>query len=73
MEYPKKIMRIKELKQMGFAEKLLLNAYRIPGQRFAMKENFLKPNSPIIFDTDEFEKWRLKNLETENRIIAGRR
>lgn len=73
MEYPKKIMRIKELRKMGFTEKFLLNAYRIPGQRFAMKENFLKQNSPIIFDTDEFEKWRLKNLETENRIIAGRR
>ena len=65
MEYPKKVMRIKELRQMGFTEKFLLNAYRTPGQRFAMKENFLKQNSPIIFDTDE--------LETENRIIAGRR
>lgn len=73
MEYPKKLMTITELKKLGFAERFLREAYRLPGQRFAMKQNMLKVKSPIVFDTDEFEKWRMKNLIAENRIIAGRK
>lgn len=72
MEYPKQVMTIRELCKMGFTKEFLMNAYRQPGQRFAMKENFLKKTSTIIFDTAEFEKWRLKNLVTENKMIAGR-
>lgn len=72
MEYPKKMMKISELTKLGYTKGFLMDAYRQPGQRFAMKENFLKKTSTIIFDTAEFEKWRLKNLVTENKMIAGR-
>lgn len=72
MEYPKKIMKISELTKLGYTKEFLMNAYRVPGQRFAMKENMLKSNSVIIFDTEEFEKWRMKNLAAENKVIAGR-
>ena len=72
MEYPKQVMTIRELCKMGFIKEFLMNAYRQPGQRYAMKENFLKKTSMIIFDTVEFEKWRLKNLASENKVIAER-
>lgn len=72
MEYPKKIMKISELTKLGYTKDFLMSAYRVPGQRFAMKENMLKSNSVIIFDTEEFEKWRMKKLAAENKVIAGR-
>lgn len=72
MEYPKKMMKISELTKLGYTKGFLMDVYRIPGQRFAMKKNMLKSNSVIMFDTNEFEKWRLKNLVTENKMIAGR-
>ena len=31
--------------------------------------NPMKKNSPIIFDTEEFEKWRLRQIETESRTM----
>lgn len=39
MEYPKAIMRRKELVEMGFPYELLDRAYRAPGQKFAQKIN----------------------------------
>lgn len=65
MEYPKPVMRMSELKKMGFPEEYLLRAYRTRGQVFAFKSCPEKSNSPIYFDTVEFNKWHLKN--------AGRR
>lgn len=61
MTYPKPIMRMTELEKMGFPREYLLRAYRTKNQNFARKINGTKPNSPIIFDTEEFDKWRIRN------------
>ena len=69
MEYPKKNMRRTELLKMGFPEELLDRAYREKGQTFAYKISPTKKNSPIMFDTVEFERWRLKQIAIENRAM----
>lgn len=56
MEYPRPVMRLTALMEMGFPEDMLLNAYRTKGQTFAQKMTPGKKKSPIIFDTAEFEK-----------------
>ena len=48
MEYPKQIMKMSELKNMGFPIPLLMEAYRDPKQTFATKVDPSKPNSTII-------------------------
>ena len=73
MEYPKPIMRKTELMAIfGFPEEFLDRAYRQRGQTFAQKLNPTKRNSPIIFDTVGFEKWRMSQLQMENKAICGR-
>lgn len=73
MEYPKKIMRKTELMAIfGFPEEFLDRAYRQRGQTFAQKLNPTKRNSPIIFDTVGFEKWRMKQLKMENKVVCSR-
>lgn len=57
MEYPAKVMKIKELKEIGWPEKYLQQIYNTPGQKCAWKMNNAV-NSPILFDTDELEKFR---------------
>lgn len=57
MEYPAKVMRIKELIAIGWPEEYLLQIFRTPGQKCAWKMNN-SVNSPILFDTDELEKFR---------------
>jgi hypothetical protein len=65
VEYPKPIMKISELKKMGFPEEYLMCAYRNRNQRFASKLNPTKKNSPIIFDTAGFEAWRIKDIKAQ--------
>ena len=71
MEYPKPIMKMSELKEMGFPEEFLNVAYLSKGQQFAQKINPFKKNSPIMFDTAEFEKWRMNQLKTANMALRG--
>ena len=54
MEYPKQIMKMSELKNMGFPIPLLMEAYRDPKQNFATKIDPSKPNSKIIFDAASY-------------------
>ena len=63
MEFPKQIMKISELKNMGFPIPLLMEAYRDPKQNFATKIDPAKPNSKIIFDTVGFDKWIAKRIK----------
>ena len=56
MEYPKPVMKISELKKMGFAEQWLLSVYYIT-KGIAWKTGYA-PNSPILFDTEALEKYR---------------
>ncbi len=57
MQYPKPVMRLSELKKMGFPEEWLMAAYRRHNQNFAWKMS-PKRNSPILFDVDGLEKYR---------------
>lgn len=65
VEYPKPVMKMSELKKMGFPEEYLLYAYRSKNQRFASKTNPTKKNSTIIFDTSGFETWRINDIKTQ--------
>lgn len=58
MDYKKPVMRLTELEKMGFARSFLLSAYRRKGQAFAWKMSPAS-NSPILFDTEKFESWRI--------------
>lgn len=69
MEYPSKVMKISELIKMGFTREMLMNAYRVKGQNFAWKMNPGRKTSKIMFDTTEFEKWRMKQLKAENAAL----
>ena len=69
MVYPKPFMRLQELCRMGLSKEFLFEAYRSKGQTFAQKINPLKSNSPIVFDTEGFEKWRINRCKAENAGI----
>jgi len=60
MNYPKAVMKATELEEMGFPREYLDYAFRFKGQQFAWKMNPTKPNSTIVFDTEEFDKWRMR-------------
>lgn len=59
MDYEKRVMKLTELEKVGFSRSFLLKAYRRKGQSYAWKMS-PAPNSPIVFDTEAFEKWRLR-------------
>ena len=67
MKYPKKIMNRKELIALGFTEAYLMRAYATPGQSFAWRENPLNKHSPIMFDTEGLEKWRIEDCKMQER------
>ena len=59
MNYPKKVMTIKELKVLGYPEEWLRAIYRSRHQKIAWKMGGEdKSKSTILFDTDELEKYR---------------
>lgn len=58
MRYPKPVMRLSELKEMGFPEKWLLMVFRMQGNRSIAWKKGMAENSPILFDTEELEKYR---------------
>ena len=71
MEYPKKVMRMTELVKMGFPEETLRKATMEKGQTFAWKNNPKARNSPLMFDTTEFEKWRQRQAKTTTQALRG--
>lgn len=73
MEFPKKIMKMSELKNMGFPIPLLMEAYRDPRQDFATKIDPARPNSTIIFDTGGFDKWITKRIKIQTAEFASQR
>ena len=73
MEYPRKIMKLSELKSLGFPQPLLMEAYRDPKQDFATKVNPAKANSTIVFDTVGFDKWWNKRIKLQTAEFAGQR
>lgn len=73
MEYPKQIMKMSELKSLGFPQPLLMEAYRDPKQDFATKVNPAKANSTIVFDTVGFDKWWNKRIKLQTAEFASQR
>lgn len=73
MDYPKKIMKMSELKSLGFPQPLLMEAYRDPKQDFATKVDPSKSNSTIIFDTVGFDKWIAKRIKMQTAEFADQR
>lgn len=67
MDYPKPVMKATELEKMGFPRGFLISAYRRKGQTYAWKMNPTKINSPIVFDTEAFEKWRIRMMGGKDR------
>lgn len=62
--YPKPIMKMSELRQMGFSEEYLLRVFRTYNQKVAWKASN-KVNSVILFDTEELEKLRRRHCEMQ--------
>ena len=56
MKYPKPVMKKNELVVLGFPEEWLLMVYRTT-KNIAWKMGH-KNNSPILFDTEELDKYR---------------
>lgn len=73
MEFPKQIMKMSELKSLGFPQPLLMEAYRDPRQDFATKIDPTKPNSKIIFDTVGLDKWITKRIKIQTAEFASQR
>ena len=57
MTYPKPVMTLQELKDMGFPEKWLLKLYRTNNKGLAWKAGKHK-NNKILFDVEKLEKIR---------------
>lgn len=72
MDYPKQVMKMSELKGMGFPEEYLMDAYRDQKQTFAWKMDMTKKNSPIVFDTSGLEEYRLKQIKLEREAMKHR-
>lgn len=73
MKYPKKVMNRKELISMGFSESYLMRAFSTPNQTFAWRDNPSNRTSPIMFDTDGFEEWRIKDCQMQEKARKTRK
>lgn len=59
MNYPKPIMKLSELRKMGFDEAWLLYIYNKRSDlKIAWKGGNGKGNSPIMYDTEGLERFR---------------
>ena len=67
MEFPRKIMKISELCEMGFPKEMLMEIFRNPRQNFARKMNPLRRNSLIIFETDGLNKWLNEDIKLQGK------
>ncbi len=67
MQYPKKIMKLSELVELGYSATDLRALYRTPGQKIAYKMDPHKRNSHLVFDTEELEKYRLSRARASQR------
>ena len=62
MTYPKPVMKAGEMAELfGMSSQTFADMLHLPGQKFAWKMSAAK-NSPVLFDTEEFEKWRKRQI-----------
>lgn len=69
MQYTKQVMSKKELMEMGFPEEVLLRASREKDQTFCWRQNPKNRTSPLLFDTEGFEMWRLKQVKLQHMHV----
>lgn len=63
MLYPEKVMRASELeKHLGLSRGVVSRLVHFPGQKFAWKNGKAR-NSPVLIDTEAFEKWRNQQIK----------
>ena len=67
MEFPKQLMTITELEQMGFSERQLRQIAGTVGYPVAIREGFGK-TAPIKFDTEELHAY----LKRTSKIMERR-
>ena len=70
MEFEKRFMKRSELVAMGLPAAMLDRAFRDPKQTFAVKQNPIKPNSTIIYDTDALKKWWDRQIRTQRAMMG---
>lgn len=70
MKYPKPIMRATELVKLGFPPEFLRKAYARGG--IGWKTSAEKSNSPIVFDTQALEEYRIEVMNTDHKINIRR-
>ena len=59
MEYPKKIMKATEIERTyGYSRGSISRLIHYPGQKFAFKLHPESRNSPVLIETEKFERWR---------------
>lgn len=64
MLYPEKIMRASALEEyLGMSRGTLARLVHFPGQKFAFKLYPEKRNSPVLIDTEAYEKWRVQRMQ----------
>lgn len=58
-EYPKKIMKATEIERLyGYSRGSISRLIHYPGQAFAFKLRPESRNSPVLIETEKFERWR---------------
>lgn len=67
MKYLKPIMKMSELKRMGMTETFLKKAAMNKEGKIAWRTDKENRNSALMFDTEELEKYRLKEIELEKK------
>lgn len=68
ISYPKRVMKVYELMELGYAKEFLMGAFHSPKQTFAWKINPMAKNSPILFDTDGLEEYRIDCIRNQMMI-----
>lgn len=72
MVYPKPIMSRKEMIKLGIPEALLIKVTLEKGQKIAFRPNPASKTSPWLYDTEEFEKYRVNLARISTQGIPGR-
>ena len=65
IKFPKPFMRASELIKMGIPSELIERAYGDKNQKFCMKINPAKRNSPLLLDTAGFAEWMARQIDAQ--------
>ena len=65
IKFPKAFMRASELVEMGIPSELIMRAYGDKNQKFCMKINPAKRNSPLLLDTAGFAEWLARQIDAQ--------